>query len=167
MGRWRAIVIAILSYVAGGIVAALAVMAHEKVQRAAVKPRHEIEEEFEVGSGIARELRGVRPEAEIHAWDGRYWGCSMADWEAIIADVLRDVPVYKAERFDCDNFAILFSALVAQRYQLNTCAIAIGTSPGGYHAWNLIRAEDGWHILEPQNGRVDPAGYWCDFILCA
>jgi len=158
--------VAILSYVAGGIVAAVAVMAHERIQRAAVRPRYKVEQDFEIAGGVGRELRGAWPEAEVRAWDARYWGCSMKDWQGVIADVVRDLPVYRQDRFDCDNFAVLFSALVAQRYGLNTCGIAVGTSPGGRHAWNVIRAEDGWHSLEPQNGRIDPKGYLCDFIIC-
>ncbi len=62
------------------------------------------------------------------------------------------MPKYTVDKFDCENFAMLVSARVAERYKLNTCAIAVGESPWGEHGYNLLVHEDGLIYFEPQTG---------------
>jgi len=91
---------------------------------------------------------------ELHLWDSRYFYCSHEDWEKVLAKVLLDMPKYTAEKFDCENFALLASARTSELFKLNTCGIAIGQSPLGYHGFNIFVSEFGLHYLEPQTGDI-------------
>lgn len=83
-----------------------------------------------------------------------YHYCTSASWRKVIQYVNRvfKFPEYVPARKDCDDFAILFKGLVSACFGLNACAIAVGTSPAGGHAFNMVRTEDGWCIIEPQDG---------------
>ncbi len=104
-----------------------------------------------------------------YMWDSTYWTVSLEDWQKIIADVSKTLPVYLAEKLDCEDFAFLTMTNIAMKYQLNTCGVAVGNSPQGYHGFNVFAA---WeldhlvlHILEPQTGQIDPAGYELDTVI--
>lgn len=65
----------------------------------------------------------------IHLWDSQYYHVCHFDWGRIFEDVLLNMPKYTKDKFDCENFALLVSARVSEKYKLNTCGIAIGDSP--------------------------------------
>ena len=91
---------------------------------------------------------------QLHLWDGKYWYVSHEDWGQVFRDVLLNLPEYTTEKFDCEDFALLTSARISERYKINACGIAIGNSPWGYHGFNIFYSEAGLHYLEPQNGMV-------------
>ncbi len=69
-------------------------------------------------------------------------------------------PKYLAERMDCDDFAFLMKSLLAAVFGCNAVAAVRGNQ--GSHYWNLIRLENEWIQLEPQNGsimEIHNAGY--------
>lgn len=116
---------------------------------------------FVVTNPIAKE--------HIYLWDNTYWVVSLEDWKKIFDDVLNNMPLYTAERFDCDKFAMLCASRIYERYQLNTCAVAEGQSPVGEHAFNLFVSWENDkltpHVLEPQSGLIDPPNYLMDILL--
>jgi len=67
-------------------------------------------------------------------------------------------PKYRKARMDCDDFAILFKGLMSSEFGINDCAIQLGNTPMGYHAFNLVRAEDRRVVVEPQTGEVFEVG---------
>ncbi len=67
-------------------------------------------------------------------------------------------PSYKAEKTDCDDFAILMKGLLSAEFGINDVGIDFGNVPGGYHAFNVARVEDRRVIIEPQNGEVFEIG---------
>ncbi len=116
-------------------------------------------------------LGALMPASTEHyyLWDNSYWCVSLEDWKRIFDDVRRGLPAYVLEKFDCEDFAVAVTARVLQKYELNTCAIACGQSPMGYHGFNLFvtPVRDGFklHILEPQTGEIDPIGYSLDTVI--
>lgn len=104
---------------------------------------------------LAELLAKTYPGIEMHLWDRTYWYISHADWGKVFKDVLSNFPKYVAERFDCENYSMLCSARVSEKYKLNSLGIAIGDSPMGWHGYNLfLSAGMTLDILEPQTGVV-------------
>ena len=93
-----------------------------------------------------------------YLWDNNYWYISLIDWGKVLKDVCFGMPKYTADKFDCENYAMLCSAKVSQKYKLNTCGIAIGDSPMGWHGYNVFLSitlmKMTLDILEPQTGLV-------------
>lgn len=80
------------------------------------------------------------------------------------------LPAYQPDRFDCDDFAILFKSRMSERHQINSCGIVIGYADG-LHAWNvLVAADSSVHYLEPQTGDMwspaeSPRNYIGNLVL--
>ena len=109
---------------------------------------------------------------ELHLWDNRYWFTTHEDWSKVFAKVLLDMPKSTADRFDCENYAMLVSARTSELFKLNTLGIAIGQSPFGYHGYNIFVSEDGGaklYYLEPQTGDIydimELSGYQAEIII--
>jgi len=101
-------------------------------------------------------------------FDRTYHSTTHETWGVVFRDVLFNLPGGMAERFDCDNYAWLVVARVAERWGLNAIALVIGDSPLGRHSWNIFRSEHGWYNLEPQTGDVfgiGEEGYTIDFAI--
>lgn len=106
---------------------------------------------------------------KLYLWDHKYWYASLEGWGKVFADVLLNMPKYTTDKFDCENFALLTCSKVSERYQLNTCGIAIGDSPWGYHGFNIFITEVGLYYLEPQDGMMYPttedSGYKAQIVI--
>ena len=109
---------------------------------------------------------------ELHLWDNRYFYCSHKDWGKVFEKVLLDMPEYLADLWDCENYSLLTTARVGELFKLNTCGIAIGQSPFGYHGFNIFVSEAGGtklYYLEPQNGMVydttEDSGYKAEIVI--
>jgi len=77
-------------------------------------------------------------------------------------------PKYQTAIMDCDDFAILMKGLMSAEFGINDFGIALGNSPGGYHAYNIARIEDRRVFIEPQTGEVfeiGDKGYSCDRVI--
>jgi len=62
---------------------------------------------------------------------------------------------YEFDYFDCDDFALLFKALVASKMNSNAAGIALGLIRKGDellggHAWNIILLNNKLYYFEPQ-----------------
>ncbi len=105
----------------------------------------------------------------VYMWDSAYWSFSLEDWRTVIQDVRAGLPIYLAEKFDCEDFAFLMMTRVAERYKVNTMGVAVGQVPFGYHGFNLFVAMEAGqpklHILEPQTGQLDPPGYSMETVI--
>ena len=106
---------------------------------------------------------------KVYLWDYNYWFISLVDWGKVLKDVCFGMPKYTVDRWDCEQFAMLTTARVGERYQINTCGIAIGQSPWGEHGYNLLVTETGLMYFEPQDGMMYPveenSGYKAHTVL--
>ena len=104
---------------------------------------------------------------KYYIWDWNYYYASLEDWGKVFEHIFVNMPKYTADKFDCENFALLASANVSSTFKLNTCGIAIGSSPMGEHGFNLFAAQvddkPSLFYLEPQTADVfpieEPKGY--------
>ena len=91
-------------------------------------------------------INGAGLSLPISQLDKNYYFIEWEDWKPIIKSLSRIVRSFpwQAEFFDCDNRAILFSALCATFHRINTCGtgyckrINLSTGKGGYHYCNII-----------------------------
>lgn len=95
-------------------------------------------------------------------WDRKY---KYPDFESMMKVIKYDMvkwQEYRAEHYDCDNFAISYAGMVAFTYGINNVGIVIGRVVDeqgrvGYHVWNVFIAqkangEPELYIYEPQAG---------------
>ena len=82
--------------------------------------------------------------------DGTYYMTNQSNFLNIIAWDWTDRIDYLKEKFDCENFAILFKAIVDLYFHLNQVGIVIDYKSG--HGYNLVVYPDGnVMVLEPQS----------------
>ena len=82
--------------------------------------------------------------------DRRYWACSIADFDKVVASDPTDEKTYAAGQFDCDNFSFTFKARVGRQYGINAVGVVINTSSA--HAYNVVAFLDGPpRLFEPQS----------------
>lgn len=81
--------------------------------------------------------------------DGKYWTCSKESLVKVIKEEWEYQKGYLLDRFDCDDSAVVFKALLAFKYGLNNVGVVIDYSSS--HAYNLIVFSDKVEIFEPQS----------------
>ena len=99
-----------------------------------------------------------------------YYHIKAEDWAEALNWLYfkQGLPEYESGRMDCDDFAIWMKGLVAANFGLNYFGVVFGNSPPGYHAWNILRADNGLLQLEPQTGKLfelSERGYYPEYIL--
>jgi hypothetical protein len=82
--------------------------------------------------------------------DATYYLTNQSSFLNIVAWDWTDTLPYVKERFDCENFALLFKAHVDLHFHLNQVAVIIDYKSG--HGYNLVIYPDGnKQVLEPQS----------------
>lgn len=82
--------------------------------------------------------------------DATYYLTNQASFLNVVAWDWTDTLPYIRERFDCENFALLFKAHVDLHFHLNQVAVIIDYQSG--HGYNLVIYPDGnKQVLEPQS----------------
>ena len=99
-----------------------------------------------------------------------YYYTKAEDWAEVFDYIYFafNMPSYIAARMDCDDFAIWMKGLVAGCFGLNYFAIIYGTTPMGYHSWNLFKTDNGLVQFEPQTGKffgLDEKSYKPEYVL--
>ena len=101
--------------------------------------------------------KGLTYGMEIFALDNKYQVTTQKDMKKIIDWDWTDNKKYVAEKYDCDNFAFSFKAMVDKRFGLNGVGLVIDYSGG--HAYNIVVFQDGSvKIFEPQSDRWPKVG---------
>ena len=96
--------------------------------------------------------KGLTYGMEIFALDNKYQVTTQKDMKKIIDCDWTDNKKYVAEKYDCDNFAFSFKAMVDRRFGVNNVGLVIDYSGG--HAYNIIVFNDGSvRLFEPQTDR--------------
>ena len=112
----------------------------------------------EVNSDQVREVLSKGKQAHLQAIlvDSKYTALSLDDWERVIKETNDAYKKYRAEYFDCDDFARCQAALVSLKYNINGCGQVYDFS--GEHSYNVLLLWDGAHlsarILEPQGPAI-------------
>ncbi len=108
-------------------------------------------------------------EAAAITLDSRYKVLTLDEWKQIIqSDTLNISKKWKKDVFDCDNFALVFSAHCAEFYEVNTAGIAVGKVKDantdeyiGRHAYNVLAVREGnevvMYVYEPQTDELGKA----------
>ena len=88
-----------------------------------------------------------------------YWftATDLDGYVAIQRYMIQDSALYKAEKFDCEDFALYAQCLVAKDFGINAVRLFLGDSPLGYHGFlGMPVIEDGVPtrilLFEPQDG---------------
>jgi len=82
--------------------------------------------------------------------DGKYYLTNQSNFLNIVVWDWTDRIDYLKDKFDCENFAILFKAIVDLYFNLNQVAIIIDYKSG--HGYNLVIYPDGnVSVVEPQS----------------
>lgn len=85
-----------------------------------------------------------------HKLDNKYRLTNKSNFFNIIAWDFTDKIPYIKEKFDCENFAILFKSVVDLYFGLNQVGIVIDYKSA--HSYNLVMFDSGnHHILEPMS----------------
>lgn len=106
--------------------------------------------EYSITDGGIRQVFLHRPEI-IHEFDDNvYYYVNKEDWKTILSEI-KEVPPYRGDRFDCDNFADMVRTFLALHYGLNGCGKAYGHIPE-YHCFCVLLIPDGFICYEPQTG---------------
>ena len=86
------------------------------------------------------------------AFDSKYYVTSKEDFERLAKINPVDKIPYKKEKFDCDNFARLFSETMSLSAGINSIGIVVDHSGG--HAYNVVIFKNGEvGFWEPQSDR--------------
>jgi len=121
-----------------------------------------------IGGMASARLRHLSP-CSCYFFDNIYYYPDGKTWANILWDVLSGMPSYVADRWDCEDYSLLTKTRIGERYKINGIGVAIGDSPLGYHAWNvLLMDENTLKYLEPQTGDVFDIGdkkYTAEMIL--
>lgn len=84
--------------------------------------------------------------------DSWYYYTDLEGWGKILYDLTFNSNLGKANKFDCDNYALKAMSECAERYGLNTMAFVIGDIPQGRHGFNMFFAGDCFWLHEPNSG---------------
>jgi len=104
------------------------------------------------GEVLRTKIEALGLEIPIGMLDSEYYYTDLEGWGKVLFNLVFKSNLYKKDKFDCDNYALKAMALCAERYGLNTLAVAIGDIPSGRHAFNIFLHEDGLMLWEPNEG---------------
>jgi len=105
--------------------------------------------------------------------DSRYYYTDLEGWGKILGDLMFKSSLYKADKFDCENYAMKAFNLCAERHGLNTLSFVIGKSDLGRHGYNMFYHGFGWMLFEPNDGfpyagspfDIGEYGYFPEMVL--
>ena len=101
--------------------------------------------------------KGITYGMDIFALDNKYQVTTQKDMKKIIDWDWTDNKKYVAEKYDCDNFAFSFKAMVDRRFGINNVGLVVDYSGG--HAYNIMVFNDGSvRLFEPQTDRYARVG---------
>lgn len=84
--------------------------------------------------------------------DNWYYYTDVEGWSKLLPDLMVKSSLYKADKYDCDDYAWKAKMTCIERYELNAMAFAIGDIPEGRHSFCLIYDGDSWLTFEPNSG---------------
>ena len=108
-------------------------------------------------SGLYRELPHVFgiSSTNIKLSDRRFHIVRYDDIVKFYKETTVNLLTYFPENFDCDDFALVVTAL----FKINPGweLVCHGYAWSDYHAFNVFKCDKGWFVAEPQNDKIIPA----------
>ena len=90
--------------------------------------------------------------------DSWYYHTDEEGWARLLADLAFNSSLYKADRFDCEDYAMKAQSTCAERYGLNTLRYTYGTMPLGAHGFCSFWTGDRFLLFEPNDSFFDTLG---------
>ena len=84
--------------------------------------------------------------------DNWYYYSDREGWSELVSHLLFKSNLYKADRFDCEDYAIKAMVTCAELFGLNTFRYTYGNTPLGAHGFNSFWTGDGFLLFEPNEG---------------
>ena len=84
--------------------------------------------------------------------DNWYYYSDREGWAQLVSHLLFKSNLYKADRFDCEDYAMKAMLTSAELFGLNTFRYTYGDSPLGRHGFNSFWIGDGFLLFEPNEG---------------
>ena len=124
------------------------------------------------GMSIYSKITGMGYKMPLGLLDSTYYYTDLEGWGNVLWDLVFKSALYKADRFDCENFAFKAMSLCAEKYGLNTLGVVIGDIPSGRHGFNILFHGDGFKLFEPNEGfgygglfEIGEHGYTIDWVI--
>lgn len=109
--------------------------------------------EYQIGGGeLQAKLEALGLKLPIGMLDSTYYFTDADGWAKVLADLTFKSDLYKAERFDCEDYAMKACVTCWERYGLNAFGLVLGMTPAGYHGFNIFFDGEGFSLLEPNAG---------------
>ncbi|QLG29985.1 hypothetical protein HUG10_20475 (plasmid) [Halorarum halophilum] len=98
--------------------------------------------------------------------DSRYYLTTPDDFSKIVEETVIGHRYFRRSKFDCENFAVAFQSIVAQRYGVNSVGVVVNHA--GTRAFNVVMYEDGTtelfdpdteHLVVTGDTRADTKAY--------
>ncbi len=109
------------------------------------------------GDKIGQKLTDMGIDHPFGVLDGEYFATDLEGWKTLLPHVLQDG--YTATLKDCENMALLAMMDSSVKFGVNGIGMAVGTVPGGHHAFCIIYVHDldKFMLFEPnRNGVKEP-----------
>ena len=117
---------------------------------------------------VSLEKLALQIKAPAWLWDSSYYYFTLDDFRTVVTRDFIDKLKWLTDVFDCNNFATLFSSIMAVIFGCNSAGIALGACLDkntrkiiGYHAYNCLPLEsDGkveLYLYEPQDDYLNKA----------
>ena len=104
------------------------------------------------GAELREKMTALGLSIPLGMLDYWYYYTDLEGWGTVLWDLVFKSSLYRQDRFDCENYALKAMMVCAERYGLNTMAMAIGESPYGRHGFNLFYFGEGVMLWEPNEG---------------
>ncbi len=97
-------------------------------------------------------VTGLGLEIPFGLWQLQYYYTDLEGWNKILWDLVFSKDLYEADITDCDFYAVKAWIKAREIYRLNTLAVAVGPTPLGEHAFNILYHGEGFMLWEPDDG---------------
>ncbi len=104
------------------------------------------------GSELYSKYQAVGVSMPFPMSDNWYYHSDREGWAGLVSHLLFKSNLYKADRFDCEDYAIKAMITAAELFGLNTFRYTYGQMPSGRHGFNSFWTGDGFLLFEPNEG---------------
>jgi hypothetical protein len=113
---------------------------------------------FEISAQQIRSIIESQPIVwrKIKLTDNNYFYVSWEDWDKVFQYLMKELPAYVPEKFDCENFAGYLRVMAAKEFGINTCGDGEGfvdfQDDRGWlrHGWTVFTEGTGLYQVESQ-----------------
>ena len=104
------------------------------------------------GANLLAKYQSAGIEKPFPTSDSWYYHTDEEGWASLIRYLALKSSLYKADKFDCEDYAMKAMLLCAELYGLNSLRYTYGKMPLGYHGFNTCWTGDRFLVFEPNEG---------------